>query len=210
MLPIIDAGRLGYRQGWDLQQRLHHAVRTSGAPGLIMVTEHLPVVTFGRHADPRFLRLTAAELASAGVDVVTTDRGGEVTAHMPGQVIIYPIIRLGAGRLGPRAYVSKLEGAVVGLLAAYGLQASCDPERPGVFIGTDKVCAIGVRIRDHVSLHGLALNVANDLGLFQAMVPCGLEGRGVTSLQQQGLTEPSPAQIARELAASLASLLAHP
>ncbi len=175
---------MDYRRCWDLQRRLHARVVADPSEAYVVTVEHPPVLTFGRHADKKFLLFGEKQLRAEGVDLVDSDRGGEVTAHVPGQLVVYPILGIEAFRLTPRRYVCLLEQAAIDVLAGYHVEAARDPEHPGVWVGNDKVCAIGVRIQQRVSLHGLALNVSNDFDLFRRIVPCGIAGRGVTSLSR--------------------------
>lgn len=181
-LTVVAAGLMDYARCWELQQRLHAQVVAGEAPGYVILVEHPPVLTFGKHADKKHLLFAPQFFAAKGVQLVDTDRGGEVTAHEPGQLVVYPILRLADFGLAPKKYVALLEDAVIRTLAGYGITAATDAENPGVWVGRDKVCAVGVRIKDRATLHGIALNVANDLALFQQIVPCGIQGRGVTSL----------------------------
>src|SRR5690606_6881098 len=113
---------------------------------------------------------------------VKTERGGQITAHEPGQLVLYPILPLAQWGISARRYVNTLEQAVIQLLADYGVEARRDTEHPGVWVEANKICALGIRIKQRVSMHGLALNVTNALDIFSSIVPCGIHGRGVTSL----------------------------
>lgn len=136
-------------------------------------------------------------LARAGIELRETDRGGDVTYHGPGQLVVYPIVDLNRVGLRLHEYMRELEGAVIDFCCGLGLDAGREEGATGVWIrradgGVGKVCAMGVRVRRWVSMHGLALNVSPDLRHFQLIVPCGLEGREVTSLRQElGRVAPS-------------------
>lgn len=178
----IRAGLMEYESCLALQESLHKE-QLAGAPDpFVVLVEHPSVLTLGKHADRKFVLFAAKELRSQGVLLVDTDRGGEVTAHEPGQLVAYPILRLPDFRLTPRTYVALLEDAVIRTLSRFGIIATTDPEHPGVWVGQRKICALGVRIKQRATLHGLALNVTNSLELFQKIVPCGIAGRGVTSM----------------------------
>jgi lipoyl(octanoyl) transferase len=188
---LIDLGWMAYREAWRIQEEHHAQVLAGGEERLILV-EHAPVITLGRR--PGVIRsLIASEerLAQVGVELVQSDRGGDITFHGPGQVVAYPIIRLADHGLSAGGYVHKLERIVIDLLAELSIAAHADPSAVGVWVDSAspgpaspprKVCAFGVRIRRGVSLHGLALNVTTDLRYFDLIVPCGLRDRGVTSL----------------------------
>lgn len=185
-IVVNDLGRLPYRQAWELQERAHESV-VGGAAETLFVVEHPPVVTLGRRAESiRNLTSTPRELQQAGVELVRSDRGGDITYHGPGQIVAYPIIRLADHGFSVSGYVHRLETIVIAALAELGIEGLTDPQAVGVWVrdGDDlaKICAIGVRIRRGVSLHGLALNVTNDLNGFAHIVPCGLPNRGVTSI----------------------------
>lgn len=176
---VRDLGRLGYRDAWRIQHEVHDAVaRGEVAPTLLLV-EHEPVVTFGRKGGRDHLLASEEELAERGFELVDVERGGDVTYHGPGQLVGYPILPVGRR---VRDYLRCLEGAVVDLAAEYGIEAEGSPGYAGVWVGDEKLCAIGVAVKRGVSFHGFALNVATDLSHFGTIVPCGLEGKGVTSL----------------------------
>ncbi|MGA2441127.1 MAG: lipoyl(octanoyl) transferase LipB [Tepidisphaeraceae bacterium] len=185
-IVVNDLGRMPYRAAWDAQERVHQGV-VAGGPETILIVEHPPVITLGRRAES-IINLIASpeELAKRDIDLVHSDRGGDITFHGPGQIVAYPIIRLADHRLSVGGYVHRLEAIVIATLAELGIIGKTDPKAVGVWIGDAgepaKICAIGVRIRRGVTLHGLALNVDTDLSGFAHIVPCGLEGRGVTSV----------------------------
>ncbi len=127
-----------------------------------------------------------------------------MTAHVPGQLVVYPILGIEAFRLAPRRYVEILEQTAIDVLSEYGVVATRDAEHPGVWVGNDKICAIGVRIQQRVSLHGLALNVSNAFDLFRRIVPCGIAGRGVTSLSKVIEKDVAVADVLPKVLAALA------
>ncbi|HEX8912795.1 MAG TPA: lipoyl(octanoyl) transferase LipB [Humisphaera sp.] len=188
-MRVTDLGTLAYRAAWDLQEQAHARVLAGGEEELLLV-EHPPVVTLGRRAEAARQNLVvgAEGLAKLGVELVESDRGGDVTFHGHGQVVAYPIVRLNDHRLSVGGYVRALEAGVIAALADLGIAADRDPGAVGVWTHDPaagqlaKVCAIGVRIRRGVSLHGVALNVTTDLEYFNLIVPCGLAGRPVTSV----------------------------
>ena len=179
---VEDLGLCDYATAWQRQQQVHAQVLAGDRPNTILLVEHPTVVTLGKNARPEHLLVTSAILESAGIALVETDRGGEVTGHEPGQLVVYPILRLTDYRLSPRKYVCLLEKSVIATLAKFGVRGQIDPEYPGVWVGQRKVCAIGIRIKQRISMHGIALNVCNDLRVFESMVPCGISGRSVTSM----------------------------
>ncbi len=157
----------------------------AGEPETVALLEHPPVYTLGMRGDPAHVLAPAEWLAARGARVVRTDRGGDVTFHGPGQLVIYAILDLRARGLGPADYIRALESCVIATANGCGVEAARTPGRPGVWVGGAKIAAVGVRIRGGVSMHGLALNVATDLGWFDAIVPCGIADAGVTSLARE-------------------------
>jgi lipoyl(octanoyl) transferase len=177
-----------YRAAWAVQEKVHAEVLAGGAER-ILVVEHPPVITLGRRGlVAENLVTSVEELARLGIEVIETDRGGDITFHGPGQIVVYPIIRLADHKLSVGCYVHGLESAVIAALREFGIAAKTDSGAVGVWVEDDgkpaKICAVGVRIRRGVSLHGIALNVTTDLDYFKHIVPCGLKERGVTNLSR--------------------------
>jgi lipoyl(octanoyl) transferase len=182
LLLAVDCGRVRYEEAlrW---QRLLASARSEGRIGDVLLTvEHDPVYTAGRHAD-----VTANVLHTRDIRVVPIDRGGDVTYHGPGQLVAYPIIELRHAK-AVRPYVEALESACVAVAASYGIEAHADRQRTGVWVGEEKLAAIGIKVEGRVTLHGLAFNVAPDLDDFTGIVPCGIADRGVCSLASLGVT----------------------
>ncbi len=157
------------------------------SPGYLLLVEHdPPVITVSRRAGAReHLVATDTQLAAAGVEVAETDRGGDITYHGPGQLVVYPILDLNMLGLRLHGYMRFLEQLVLDTLAAWGIEGRRDETATGVWVGDSKICAMGVRLSRWVSMHGLALNVTTNLEHFDLIVPCGLTGRTVTSLHQE-------------------------
>jgi len=215
---LTDLGTLAYRDAWRLQEAAHAEILAGGTERVLLV-EHPPVITLGRRSDrgdsgqPRDVQHLVASpdyLSQLGVELVQSDRGGDITFHGPGQVVAYPIVRLSDHGLSVGGYVRSLERAVIATLAEFGISARRDESAVGVWVDdptlgtTAKICAIGVRIRRGVSLHGLALNVTTDLSYFNLIVPCGLPGRPVTSVQKLlGDAAPTIEQVRKRLAGRL-------
>lgn len=204
---VKNLGTMSYVDGQRLQEDYHRKVRDGEVPGVILILEHFPVFTLGKHADLGYVLLDENELSRLGIDCLRTDRGGEVTAHMPGQIVAYPILPVMFLGFGAREYVNALMQAVIKTLAKWGVKARCDAEFPGVWVGTNKICAVGVRIKERVSLHGIALNVNNSLELFESIVPCGIKHLGVTSLAQELGYQVSEVEVRAELCQRLAEAL---
>jgi len=154
--------------------------RTGETSDEIWLLEHDPVFTLGMHADP------AHVLAAGDIPVVKVDRGGQVTYHGPGQLVVYPLIDLRRAALGVRDIVTALEQAVILCVARYGIAATTRQKAPGVYVNGAKIASVGIRVRRGASYHGLALNISMDLEPFQRINPCGYEGLTMTQLYALG------------------------
>jgi lipoate-protein ligase B len=200
-MRTIDLGLIPYRDAWRIQEELHAEV-VAGAEEALLLLEHTPVITLGRRvADAQKNLLTPADvLGRMGVEVVESDRGGDITYHGPGQLVAYPIVRLIDHRLSVGAYVRRLEDVVIETLGEFGIEGFKDESAIGVWVNgprgeAAKICALGVRIKRGVTLHGIALNLTTDLGHFGLINPCGL-GRPVTSMSELlGERVPSMAEL---------------
>lgn len=184
-VDFFSLGSVEYRQSLELQSFLHKQVLDHQRPSLVLFLQHDPVISVGKHGDLTHVLIHAEERQNRGIDLVQTDRGGDVTAHEPGQLVVYPILDIQAMRLTPRSYVYKLEETVIRFLAAFEVQAKRIDGCAGVWVEQEKknkIAAIGIRIAKRVSYHGLALNISNNFEVFDCIVPCGLRGRGVCSL----------------------------
>jgi lipoyl(octanoyl) transferase len=211
VIAVNDLGRMRYRATWELQERAHEVV-LNGGPETIFIVEHEPVITLGRREESiRNLVTSREELERLGIELVHSDRGGDITYHGPGQIVAYPIIRLTAHGYSVSGYVHKLESIILAMLAEIGIAGQTDPAAVGVWVregdAAAKIGAIGVRVRRGVSLHGLALNVSDDLSGFGHIVPCGLAGRPVTSVRKiLGTSAPAFADVKRILARHLGGI----
>jgi lipoate-protein ligase B len=178
-------------------------VREGRRPDTWIVVEHPPVITLGRAAKRENVLMSRGELAARNVDLVEIERGGDVTYHGPGQLVVYPIRKLQRFReVVP--LVRALEGAVIDACARFGVRCERWSNHAGVWVGRNQICAIGLAIQRMVSLHGLALNVSTDLSYDRLINPCGLTDRGVTSLSKEMRRGVSVAQAKHVLLAELA------
>ncbi|MDQ3492224.1 MAG: lipoyl(octanoyl) transferase LipB [Chloroflexota bacterium] len=183
-------GRMDYRAAWARQHALVAARAGGDIPDQLLMVEHDPVLTLGRHASATHVRATEAQLARRGIELIRVERGGEVTYHGPGQLVAYPIIRLADRGLLLRPFVRALELAMVDTAAGYGVRATRREGLPGCWCGMDegpprKLGALGLRIERGVSYHGIALNVATALADFELIDPCGLPDIAVTSIERE-------------------------
>lgn len=189
-MEVVDWGRLPFTEAYARQVAYVEEVQRGERPDTLVFVEHDPVFTLGASFHPENLLLTRAEYTARGFDVVPTDRGGDVTYHGPGQLVAYPIFDLNRRGRDLHRWLRELEESVIGTLAAFGIQGRRFPPHTGVWVGDRKVAAIGIKVRRWVSFHGIALNVTNDLTPFDLIVPCGIQGYGVTGLAT--LLDPCP------------------
>ena len=168
---------------WELQKQLHSKRVAGEIPDIVLLLEHEHVYTFGKNADTDLL----LDSKPHDAEVVPIDRGGQVTYHGPGQLVVYPILDLHNYQMSVSWYMRSLEGVIIHSLKSLGLSASRKKDLPGVWIGDEKICAMGVRLSRWVTMHGFALNQKPDMKYFDGMIPCGIFNYGITSLQDQGI-----------------------
>ncbi len=202
-------GRLEYRAAWALQRELVEARAADRIPDQLLLLEHPAVLTLGRHADERFVRAPAAELARRGIELIRVERGGEVTYHGPGQLVAYPILALGRRGLLVRPLVAALEGALAETCAELGVEAGPRPGHPGCWVAADgpaprKIGALGLRVERGVCFHGIALNVDPLMADFELLDACGMPGVISTSIATElGRPDEAPSTEAVARAASI-------
>ena len=186
LVKVFWAGRLSYAAGLHLQKCLieqHRSCRPKDTPNSLMLLEHNPVYTVGIR-DKGYNDKEEKRLRSLQADFYRTNRGGLITFHGPGQLVAYPVINLKEFNTNVRCYVSLIEKTIIRLCAEFGLKGETSPDT-GVWIEDRKICAIGIHASRYVTSHGLALNCNIDLKWFEHIVPCGIEGKGVTSLSKE-------------------------
>ena len=192
LCALFDAGRVAYKDGLDLQRKSRDLVAKGGYDGLLMLLEHDPIITFGRNGGRENLTVAEPELKARGLELIQTERGGNITCHNPGQLVVYPILNLKKWKQDVHWYVRTIEETVIRTLAHYQVQAARKSAHTGVWVNDKKIAAIGVFVSRWITSHGLALNVNNDLSLFSSMNPCGISCYGVTSLEQLGVSTEIP------------------
>ena len=175
---------VAYAEAMRVQNERRRAVEEGRQGNALFLLEHTPVITLGRRTHRENILRSDTELATMGIEVCETDRGGDVTYHGPGQLIAYPILDLRLWRPSIGWYLRSLEEVIIRLLTTYGLEAERNPGFTGVWVNGAKVAAIGVGIHNWVTFHGLALNVAPDMSHFQSIIPCGIDDKPLTSLKQ--------------------------
>src|SRR5436305_7560166 len=171
-----------YENGMKLQQKMVEMRQRDELPDQLLLLEHPPVITLGRGGDASTLLASEDALKREGVRFFETTRGGDITYHGPGQVVGYPIMHLGEGSRDVRKFVTNLEEVLIRTVAEYGIVAERVEGKRGIWVGNDKIAAIGVRIARWVTSHGFALNVNTNLEHFRLITPCGIHGSGVTSM----------------------------
>jgi len=202
MLP-----RMEYGAAWELQKAMVREIDRRERPDTLLLLEHPPTYTIGSDRHPEHLLLPREELARRGIAVFEIDRGGDITYHGPGQLVGYPLLYLDAAGLDLHGYLRKLEEAIIGLLAEFGLTGSRKPGYTGVWVGDAKIAAIGVKFnkarmrRGFVTSHGFAFNVRSRVleEGFSGIVPCGITEYGVTSLESETGLAADTAEIGRRL-----------
>ena len=183
---LFDLGRKAYGPTLELQERcVAWRLAEKDRPDLLIMVEHNPVFTLGKNGGRESLMVAESVLAERGVELFQTGRGGDITWHGPGQLVLYPIVYLKKMGLGVAEYVALLEDLMIDLAAHFGVLCGRDPRNHGVWIGDNKLGSIGIRVRHGVTFHGLAFNVNPSLEHFSWINPCGLHHIGVTSLEKE-------------------------
>jgi lipoate-protein ligase B len=185
-----DLGLIPYEEAWRLQMQLVDARQQGHLDrDIVLFLEHPAVFTMGRRGDRKHLTVPMDLLEKAGIAIHHIERGGDITYHGPGQLVVYPILRLTGSKLGVVDFVGRLEEIMIQTVTHWGIEASQNPLNRGIWIGNDKLGSIGIAVRRGVTFHGLALNVNPDLSHFGWIHPCGLTGVQMTSMAAQ-LTSP--------------------
>ena len=182
----IELSTMGYRDAWDLQGHLVAGRKDKSIDtDVVLLLEHPPVFTIGNNGGLNNTTVSADFLTTAGIPVIRVERGGDITFHGPGQLVIYPIIDLRAARLSVSDYIEDLEEVMIRAARDWGIKAERNPINRGVWVGNNKLGSVGIAIRRGICFHGLALNVNLSLEPFSWINPCGLPNVGMTSMQQE-------------------------
>lgn len=184
-LRICDCGLEEYRRILKLQKQLWEKRYRNEIPNTILIVEHQPVITLGARKKDNKILVSRKKLKNRGIDVVEIRRGGGVTAHNPGQLVFYPILKLQQLGLGITEYIRTLEAIGIELLGTFKVRCKRRNGFPGLWIDEKKIASIGVRVSRFVTYHGMAININNDLSTFDLFVPCGIEGVKITSVLEQ-------------------------
>ncbi|MGD9109821.1 MAG: lipoyl(octanoyl) transferase LipB [Phycisphaerales bacterium] len=184
-LEIIDCGLVDYGRILTKQHELRDKRRIGEISDTVLIVEHSPVITLGARQSANRLRVEKEQLREKGIEVVEIRRGGGTTAHNPGQLVFYPILNLKELGLGINEYIRTLEEIGIELLGGLNVVASRRKGYPGLWIGEKKIASIGVRVSRGITCHGMAININNDLSIFDYIIPCGLDDVAMTSVFEQ-------------------------
>jgi len=179
-MNILDLGRMSYNSAWDIQKEYHKKVVSGKEPDTLIIVEHDPVYTLGKNTNDNHLLQSASE----EIQVFRIERGGDITFHGPGQIVVYPILDLNRFVKSVSWYMRTLEKIIIDTLSDFEIKAELKDGLTGVWVGDEKIGAQGVRISRWVTMHGLALNVNTDLRYFDGIIPCGIFDYGVTSMEK--------------------------
>ncbi|MBI5216441.1 MAG: lipoyl(octanoyl) transferase LipB [Ignavibacteriae bacterium] len=183
-ISFLSLGLTSYKSTWDLQKRLFELRTKNEIDDVLLLTEHHHVFTLGKSSDENHLLAKSEELKANNIDVFEIDRGGDVTYHGPGQLVGYPILDLNNYYNDIHRYLREIEEVIVRTLSEFGISATRDDKYTGVWVGNDKIAAIGVKVSRWVTMHGFALNVNTDVSYFDRIIPCGIFHKGVTSMER--------------------------
>jgi lipoate-protein ligase B len=184
-LHIRNCGLAEYREVLQLQHQLREKRRKDEIPNTVLVTEHPAVITLGARQSANKLLASRKDLAQRHIDVVNIRRGGGTTAHNPGQLVFYPILHLQQLGLGISEYIRQLEAIGAELLEQLGVRSARRKGFPGLWVGPRKIASIGVRVSKFVTYHGMAINIQNDLSIFDFIAPCGFDDIEMTSVLKE-------------------------
>lgn len=214
---LEDLGCKGYREVWELQNKRMEEVKTEKLSGktpcnYLLFVEHPPVYTLGKSGDETNMLISSLQLRAEHAEFIKVDRGGDITFHGPGQLVVYPILDLESFQLGVKDYVERLEEIVIRTIASFGIKGERLRGATGVWVEPDtaqarKICAIGVKCSRYVTMHGFALNVNTELNYFNYIHPCGFVDKGVTSIEKETGRTPSLEEVKAIVAGHFISLL---
>lgn len=179
----VDLSQISYDEGLAYQEKVHALRVADKIDDVLFLLEHNHVITIGKSGEKSDLLQPEETLIRQGIEVRHLSRGGKITCHYPGQLVVYPIMKLEPVGIDIPRYVCNLEETIIQTLAEFGIEGKRIPKMRGIFVGNDKVAAVGVEVKKSVSMHGLALNIKEDKTLYRLFVPCGIRNRGVTFLE---------------------------
>ena len=194
---VLNLGMVDYQEALEFQVFLREKRLTGAIPDTLVLLEHPPIVTIGRSGNMSSVLVPTSKLAEQGIDLIHTNRGGDVTYHGPGQLVGYTIVHLTPYGLDLRAHLRRLEEVVIQALKAFGIRAGRHPGWTGVWVGNEKIASIGLHIKRWVTIHGFALNLQPELYHFSFIYPCGIRDKSMTSVAQL-LGHPVASALARK------------
>jgi len=180
----LDLGKAGYKQIWDLQKKIHLHKQNSKTDDIIITVEHEPVYTLGKTGSRDHILISDDEMREKEISYYEIDRGGDITYHGPGQLVVYPILDLNNYYKDTHRYLRELEETVILTLNELGIDSHREEEFTGVWVGEEKICAIGIKVSRWITMHGIAFNINTDLSYFDKIIPCGIFHKGVTSIEK--------------------------
>ena len=183
-IQVVDLGLTDYKYCWELQQNIFNLRVAGKISDVLLLSEHNHVYTLGKSSDNTHLLAGETELKLTGADVYHIDRGGDITYHGPGQLVGYPILDLNNYYLDTHRYLRDLEEVIIQTLKDFGINGHREENYTGVWVGSEKIAAIGVKVSRWITMHGFALNVNTNLSYFDRIIPCGIFHKGVTSIER--------------------------
>ena len=180
----MDLGLADYKSAWDLQKKIHLYKQQNKSEDILITLQHQPVYTLGKSGDRNHILISDDEMKSRGISYYEIDRGGDITYHGPGQLVVYPIFDLSNHYKDTHRFLRDLEETVIQTLSEYNIEGYREEEFTGVWVDDKKICAIGIKVSKWITMHGLAFNINNDLSYFDKIIPCGIFHKGVTSLSE--------------------------
>jgi lipoyl(octanoyl) transferase len=181
----LNLGKADYKEVWDLQKKIDLYKQNNKFDDVIITVEHEPVYTLGKTGDRDHILISDDEMRKQKISYYEIDRGGDITYHGPGQLVVYPIFNLNNHYRDTHRFLRDLEEVVIRTLKEYNISSHRIEEYTGVWVGEEKICAIGIKVSRWITMHGLALNVNNDLSYFNKIIPCGIFEKGVTGMKKE-------------------------
>jgi lipoyl(octanoyl) transferase len=180
----LDLGKANYKQVWELQKKIHQAKQTGFTDDVLITVEHEPVYTLGKTGSRDHILISDDQMKAKGIRYYEIDRGGDITYHGPGQLVVYPILDLNNYYKDTHRYLRDLEEVVIVTLKELNIDSHREEEFTGVWAGEEKICAIGIKVSRWITMHGIAFNINTDLSYFDKIIPCGIFHKGVTSIEK--------------------------
>lgn len=189
-MRLLNIDLVSYAAGVHIQENAVKDLAAGGPPRLILL-EHAPVITFGRNGGEENLPFAVSSFKKQGIEIAKSSRGGNITCHYPGQLVAYPIMRVDRLKGGLRSFFHNMEESVIRTLGVFDIKGERIEDRAGVWVNGKKISSVGIAVKHWISSHGLSLNVAGDVSLFEIVAPCGLQGVSATSIHRE-LDSPGP------------------